>query len=176
MLKNIISPADCAQCRICCVFEKYELWDTPLISAELKGRIEAAHPDFGFIEKGVLGSYIFNMAKFGIGDDTFRCPTLGEKGCTLGADKPFECRIFPFRLMKLGGYTMITVSPVCPAIADTPIRALIEELDRTYEYGLTLAEYMFCYGDDNPDVIKIYEQGYPVLKVRKHLEDNTPFI
>ena len=62
MLEGILSPKTCAACRICCNFDKYDVWDTPVITAELKERIEERFPQIRFVENGDSGAYIFNMS------------------------------------------------------------------------------------------------------------------
>ena len=51
------------------------------------------------------------------GEELFFCPMLCETGCTMGADKPFDCRIWPFRMMRdLEGALRITVASYCPGM------------------------------------------------------------
>ena len=52
MLRNILSPETCAKCRICCIFDKYDVWETPVVSAELYEKIHAARPELKFVSKG----------------------------------------------------------------------------------------------------------------------------
>ena len=35
MLKKILSPLSCAQCRVCCVFDRDDCWEMPLVYPEL---------------------------------------------------------------------------------------------------------------------------------------------
>ena len=49
MLKNILSGNDCAKCRICCVFDKYDIWETPVVDDELYSKVMAAYPETEFI-------------------------------------------------------------------------------------------------------------------------------
>ena len=32
MLEGLLSKAECAACRLCCKFDSYDLWDTPLVT------------------------------------------------------------------------------------------------------------------------------------------------
>ena len=35
MLRNILSPETCAKCRICCIFDKYDVWETPVVDCKI---------------------------------------------------------------------------------------------------------------------------------------------
>lgn len=163
MLKNILSPKTCAQCRICCIFDKYDVWETPVISPWLKAKIQEARPDLKFVSKGDSGAFIFNMEDcWDEEKELFTCPALDpEKGCTLGDMKPFDCSVWPFRIMDLGGRTVISMASICPDMIKKPLDVLIAELDSG------LADRIFDEADRNPAIIKPYEQGYPILKVRE---------
>ena len=164
MLKNILSSSDCAKCRICCIFDKYDVWETPVISSELYEKIKAVHPDLKFISKGDSGAYIFNMeSAWDDKEEIFRCPALDpNKGCTLGENKPFDCSIWPYRIMNLNGAKVISIASICPEMYRKPLNELVDELDNG------LAEKIFDEAEKNPEIIKPYEQGYPILKVRLH--------
>ena len=163
MLKNILSPQSCAKCRICCIFDKYDVWETPVISDELYEKLKETRPDLKFVSKGGSGAYIFNMeSTWDEKEELFRCPALDpQKGCTLGELKPFDCKIWPYRIMELGDRRVITIASICPEMYSKPLNKLVEEL----ETGL--ADVIFAEADKNPAIIKPYEQGYPVLAVQK---------
>ena len=36
MLTKILSRAECAKCQICCSFDSYDLWETPVITDEVQ--------------------------------------------------------------------------------------------------------------------------------------------
>lgn len=55
MLKNILHGSDCAECRICCVFDKYDLWETPVLDGELKERVRGKYPEIEFAQKERAG-------------------------------------------------------------------------------------------------------------------------
>ena len=161
MLKNI-TPSECAQCRLCCIFDKYDVWETPVISAELKARIENAHPGIRFVSKGDSGDYIFNMEDtWDEADELYYCPALDRNsGCTLGEDKPFDCRIWPYRIMRLGEALVISIASICPVMYKKPLDTLVGEL----EDGL--ADRIYAEAAAHPGIIKPYEQGYPILMVK----------
>ncbi len=163
MLKNILSQQTCAKCRICCIFDKYDVWETPVISPALYNRLAKNRPDLKFVSKGDSGAYIFNMvSSWDEEKELFICPALDpEKGCTLGENKPFDCKIWPYRIMELGGKRVIAAASICPEIFSKPLKVLVKEL----ESGL--GDMIFSEADKNPAIVKPYEQGYPILAVEK---------
>lgn len=157
MLKNILNGKDCAECRICCVFDKDDIWETPVISAELKDKISSNFPELKFIAKD--DSFLFNMAEDD--DNLYYCPMLDKsKGCMLGDNKPFDCRIWPYRIMNFNGKRVISIASLCSSLYNKPLSALVDELDNG-----GLAKIIFDYANENPDIVKDYQAGYPILYV-----------
>ncbi len=155
MLKNILSGSECAECRICCVFDKYDIWETPVITNDLKAKINEDYPDTEFISKG--NSYLFRMREDD--DELYYCPMLDKQtGCRLGDNKPFDCRIWPYRVMNFGGKRVISIASICPSLYKKPLSELVYELDKN-----GLANIIFEYADENPDIVKEYQKGYPIL-------------
>ncbi len=157
MLKNILTGNECAACRICCVFDKYDLWETPVISRQLKETIQEKYPQQQFIKKDE--GYLLRMSEDENG--LYYCPMLDkEKGCVLADGKPFDCSIWPYRIMSLGGRRVISIASVCPSLYDKPLSELVNELVKN-----GLAEKILGYAAKNPGIIKEYQKGYPVLFV-----------
>ena len=63
MLKKILSGDSCAQCRLCCVFDRYDVWETPVFTEEIRRKILEAKPGTEFISKD--GGYIFKAEELG---------------------------------------------------------------------------------------------------------------
>lgn len=154
MLKKILSPESCAECRLCCVFDSSDIWEIPVFSHETAGIIREALPDTEFIPYG--GGYILKTEKLA-GNELFTCPALTDKGCMLGDSKPFDCRIWPFRIMEIGGRRAITVASICSEIYNRPLSQLVEFLKEG------TADMIFSYAAENPEIVKPYDSGYPVL-------------
>ena len=154
MLKKILSGETCAKCRLCCVFDRYDIWETPIFTQELCERISAAKPDVRFMPKD--GGYILRAEEFDE-DQLFRCPALTDTGCMLGDDKPFDCRIWPYRIMNVGGRRAITIASICEEMYARPLSQLTEFLKEG------LAATIFAYADSHPEIVKPYYEGYPVL-------------
>ncbi len=154
LLKKILSGKACAECRLCCIFDRYEVWETPVFTQEIRDRISKAVPSAKFIPKD--GGFIFRVEEFGP-DGLFTCPALTEKGCMLGDDKPFDCRIWPYRIMNVGGRRAITIASLCGELYNRPLSQLVDFLKEG------LAEKIFAYAEAHPEIVKPYYEGYPVL-------------
>lgn len=162
MLKNILSGKSCAECRICCIFDKYDLWETPVVTEEVYNEVRERFPNVKFVEKGQ--TRLFRMEPETVdGDELYYCPMLDKStGCMLKDNKPFDCRIWPYRIMELGGRRVISIASICPELYARPLKELVEELDRD-----GLADKIFAEADRCPDMVKPYQDGYPILKVEK---------
>lgn len=158
MLKKILSGESCAQCRLCCVFDRYDVWETPVFTEDIKNKILENAPDTQFLP--VEGGYIFKVSEF---DDEglFSCPALTEKGCILGDEKPFDCRIWPYRIMNIGGRRAITIASICDELYNRPLSQLVDFLKEG------LGDEIFAYADAHPEIVKPYYEGYPVLMLEK---------
>lgn len=158
MLSKILSHETCAQCRLCCTFVESDKWEIPLFV----GKQEMATAESFAPVKRIPGteSCVFNM-KFN-GDEIIYCPAASDHGCVLGAERPFDCRIWPFRVNDLNGMRVVTLSPVCPAVKKLPL----EELCRFVEAD-DFAVKLFRHAAEFPESVKPYEDGYPILAVEK---------
>lgn len=158
MLKEILNPGSCADCRLCCVFDRYDVWETPVFTPEIRDRILESKPDTAFVSKD--GGYIFRVEKFS-DEGLFSCPALTENGCMLGDEKPFDCRIWPYRIMEISGRRAITIASICDELYNRPLSQLVDFLKGG------LADKIFSYADSHPEIVKPYYEGYPVLLFEK---------
>lgn len=156
MLKSILDPASCGKCRICCGFNEDDKWEIPLIFGELKEYIEKNYP-WKLTPRG--NEYVFDMEFEG--DKVVYCPALTENGCALGDNKPFDCRIWPFRVNDLNGKRVITVSPVCGTVSELPLKALSDFVNSGF------AEKLFEQARLHQDIVKPYINGYPILAAER---------
>ncbi len=152
MLKEILTPQSCAECRLCCVFDSTDTWELPILEEENIAAVLDVNPDIS-IENGT-----FTAPKL-TDDELFACPMLGEKGCMLVREKrPFDCRIWPFRMMKgEKGETVIAVSELCESVAkysDDKLRAFLSK---------GLGDEIFAYAENHPNHIKPMTEGYRVI-------------
>lgn len=155
MLKNILSGESCAKCQLCCIFDKYDIWETPTVNDELAEKIKERFPEVEFIEKE-NGARILKCIPNG---ELFNCPLLDKKsGCKLSDEKPFDCRIWPYRIMEFGGRRVISIASICPEMYKKPLSELVGELERN-----ELAKKIFAEADKHPEMVKPYQKGYPIL-------------
>lgn len=156
MLGKLLSHETCAQCRICCGFVDSDKWEIPIFAGGDESRTAADTAPTRSIPGA--GSCVFDM-KFH-GNDIIMCPAAGEHGCTLGDKRPFDCKIWPFRVNSLNGIHVITLSPVCPAVIKLPL----EEICR-FVNSEGFSEKLFRHAEEFPETVKPYETGYPILAV-----------
>ncbi len=158
MLKKILSPECCAECRKCCVFDRYDIWQTPVFDDGARQKILEAKPGTEFFRKD--GGWIYNAGRFDE-DQLFECPALTKDGCMLGDEKPFDCRIWPYRVMMIGDMRVIAIATICEELYDRPLSQLVGLLKDG------LAETIFSYADSHPEMVRPYFDGYPVLMFDK---------
>lgn len=155
MLKPILSPRSCRDCRICCGFTQDDIWEIPLIYKENRASVEKML-NVNLVPRSE--EFVFDMA-FNGGEISY-CPALSENGCMLGELKPFDCAVWPFRINKLGDMRVITVSPVCETVFSLPLKTLSDFVRRD-----GFAEKLFTEAHKHPDMVKPYIEGYPILAV-----------
>ncbi len=153
MLKKILDQKSCAGCRICCGFDESDKWEIPLVFDELRAFLAEHYPDIQLTPRG--NEHVFTM-QFN-GDEVVFCPMLSETGCILGDNKPFDCRIWPFRVNSFEGRNVITVSPVCGTVSELPLKTLSEFVQGEF------AALLFSTAKAHPDMVKPYIEGYPIL-------------
>ena len=124
MISHIITPDQCAACRLCCQFTRASQWETPSLTPE--------QVNF-FRTRGIPlthrknGSYTFALQydEDSLQDTCAPCPLLDHgAGCTLSRqNRPIECRIWPLRLMNTeDGSLCIAIYRDCPAFQNNETR------------------------------------------------------
>lgn len=171
MLSKVLKRSTCANCKFCCSFRKTSLWETPLFPQETMDKLEKDHMARNG-EKLTFHKQVHNGETYGqmnlLGyyqtenpDEEAPCEFLdAQKGCMLSdEDKPFDCKIWPLRIMEKENKLVIALTPTCPSINEQPLERM-EKLvneeglgDQIYEYAKT-HQYM----------IKDYKEGFPILK------------
>ena len=154
---SILTKKQCARCLQCCFFESYDLWETPSITDETMELIKEHIPGQRFSYESGRRLMVYDNKL--PDSDIYLCPLLDEeKGCILGDKKPFECRIFPFKIMRYCGRLVIVISPICPEVMKLPMSELNAECKR-------LSGTLFAEARREPQYIRQYEAGYPILAV-----------
>ncbi len=157
MLSKILTPEQCAKCRICCGFVDSDRWEIPLLAGEQE---RGSAGKLGAAVEAIPGtkSCVFSMDFHG--EDVVYCPAAGENGCVLGGERPFDCRVWPFRVMNLNGTNVITLSPVCPEVMKLPLSDLVDFVNSD-----GFADTLFRHAGYYPESVKKYISGYPILAV-----------
>ena len=154
MLSKLLSKDDCARCRICCSFDSYDLRETPVVTDEVMLRSLSIKPGQRFAE--VEGTRLYLMQREPDSDIHY-CPMLDhERGCLLGDNKPFECRIWPFKVMSFEGRRVIAMSHICPRLFSKPLSEL-------HALAAELAPAIFAEADRTPQIVRPYTTGYVIL-------------
>lgn len=162
MLSKILQKETCAGCRFCCSFRRCSLWETPLFPMEVTDKYVSKGYSFNTFDINGASCGQLELAgnyKTESEDEEVPCSFLDpNKGCTLDdSEKPFDCKIWPLRIMNKSGSLVIALTPTCPAINEIDI----EEVRR-----LTIEELktpIVEYAKRNPFIIKEYKEGFPVL-------------
>jgi len=153
MLQKILTEQDCAECKLCCGFFKSEIWEVPVIDDNLT-RLLGAKYNYEFDKKN---NRIFKITYDEKG--LCKCPVLGENGCKLGNRRPFDCKIWPFRVMKLGEFTVIALSPLCKKINQKPLSEITEFVNGEF------LEIIKARVSIDPALVKDYVDGYVTIKI-----------
>ena len=165
MLDSLLTKADCAACRLCCKFDSYDLWQTPVIYTSLASKIlQEYSPQMKFVRRDDY--FLMKMEREPLAD-LYYCPLLDhENGCIMGDDKPFDCMIWPFMVMELSGRKVLTLSPVCPVVNS-------KRFDDVCLEALKAAPEIFKMADKHPELVRPYMESHPILAVEKSKYKNS---
>lgn len=163
MLSKVLKRAACAECRFCCSFRRQSLWETPLFPMETVEKyrgegirfLNCGEGDTRYGRMDLEGNYRTEDDK-----EEVPCSFLDTgRGCILSdEDKPFDCKIWPLRIMrKQGGELVIALTPTCPEINRQPLK-IMEDLVRS-----GLGESIYAYAAEHPYMIKEYREDFPIL-------------
>lgn len=161
MLSSILSKSSCAACKFCCSFRRQSLWETPLFPPEVAEKLSKPN-EYGVVGEFRDGQIILGGYRTDDPEEEVPCTFLDpHKGCILKPeDKPFDCSIWPLRIMNKDGELLIALTPTCPTIGAT----LRPELIELVQNGL--AQKIFEYAKTHPEIIKEYREGFPIILKR----------
>ena len=159
MLSSILSKQSCASCKFCCSFRRQSLWETPLFAPEVVEKLSRPN-EYGVVGEFRDGQVVLGGYRTDDPEEEVPCTFLDpQKGCILkGEDKPFDCSIWPLRIMNKDGKLVIALTPTCSAIGAVPSQALVELVQGG------LGEKIFEYAKTHSYIIKEYHQGFPVFQ------------
>jgi len=158
MLSKILSRKTCAACKFCCSFRRQSLWETPLFPPEVVEKLSKPN-EYGVVGEFHDGQIVLGGYRTDDPEEEVACSFLDpHKGCILKAeDKPFDCSIWPLRVMDKGGELVIALTPTCPSIGAVPNQALIDLVKNG------LGEQIFEYAKTHPYIVKEYREGFPII-------------
>lgn len=151
MLSKILNNKACAKCRICCSFVEADVWETPVFTSD------NIFYDENFKEYGKYHTLNF---KFKDNKEILLCPMLDEgSGCMLSSnDKPFDCKIWPLRIMRMNGQIVLAIANICKELSIDDKEKIVEVLDE----GLR-KEILHRIEDE--DIVKEYDSSYDIIEV-----------
>ena len=168
MLSSLLTKKQCAACKFCCSFRRQSLWETPLFPPEVVEKLSQPN-EYGVVgefrtvddpRKSCAGSLVLeNNYRTADPEEEVPCTFLDpERGCILKPeDKPFDCSIWPLRIMNKDGELVIALTPTCPSIGAVPSQALTELVKNG------LGEKILAYAKEHPYIIKEYRAGFPII-------------
>lgn len=167
MLTGILSRETCAKCRFCCIFDREDMWEAPIMSAEYVAQeiaplglsCSAAPTEYRNERFGHLPAYVLDMTADSKG--LYACPLLTATGCMLKERKPLDCRFWPFRVMVMENFWVLTISPGCSELFSRPLAEIMAFADGDFQ------EKIFAAATEAPQSLRPYPGDMPILAVRE---------
>lgn len=136
------------------------MWETPLFERSAVDKLSMRRGSL--VPDESLGCVRIDLSECYKGTDEAEEVSCGfldsEKGCMLSEeDKPFDCKIWPLRIMNRDGELVIALTPTCPAINEVPTEVMKKLVDDGL--GETIAKY----ATEHPYIVKPYREGFPIL-------------
>ena len=158
MLSSLLTKKQSAACKFCCSFRRQSLWETPLFPPEVAEKLSKPN-EYGVVGEFRDGQIILGGYKTGDPEEEVPCTFLDpRRGCILKPeDKPFDCSIWPLRIMRKDGELVIALTPTCPSNGAVPSQALVNLVENG------LGDKIFEYAKTHPEIIKEYREGFPII-------------
>lgn len=165
MLEEVLTPADCAKCKFCCSFRRESLKFTPHIAGENIEEIRQLFPEalFKTLPDGTITIYLDDNFLTQDSEEEVLC-YFNRDGCRLPTRlKPFECKLWPFRLMRKDDSLFLALATSCQRIErkDTARfgKAALEAAKEAVEYAKTHPEIIIEYSEDYQVLVSVSEPG-----------------
>ena len=158
MLEEVLTPEDCKKCGFCCSFRRQSLNLTPLFAKETLEEIGRLYPEARFrtLPAGSVTIDISDRYDTDEREEEALCP-FNQTGCILPDDlKPFDCKLWPFRLMKGEEGLLLALVPTCPYIKK-------DEMSKLKKAAEEAAEKAMEYAKDHPEIVIEYRDDYEVI-------------
>lgn len=159
-LEEILSPEDCAACEFCCSFRRQSLNLTPCFDEEKIGEICRLYPEARFknLPNGAVTIDLDDKYQTDDSKEEALCH-FNRRGCILPPHlKPFDCSLWPFRLMKdkEGDSLVLALVPTCPKIRK-------DDTGKFREAALDMAKESVQYAATHPEIIIEYRPDYQII-------------
>lgn len=167
---QIVPESRCAACRVCCRFPDPEKAQLPAWS-KLEADWVRGRPGGSEWFRPVPDSPSLLPRPVACGSEGYRCPAFDpvSSRCTIHADKPLDCRLYPFGVAHNPGQTeaVLVMDMKCPYLqehAEDPALA---------DYAVRLAEYLSrpegtAYLSMNPKLIGPFWPEYRSVAALPH--------
>ena len=161
MISEILDAKTCAECRFCCSFRRCSLWETPIFDVRIADKLKNKC-NFKVEEINNGKGAVYDLSKLYKTEDAKEevpCPFLDRlNGCTLDAcDKPFDCKIWPFRVLEKDNKILIGLTPTCPAVNKLEISILQKFVKEK------IASEIFEYVRLHKEIIKPFKESYIIM-------------
>ena len=124
------------------------------------------------------------MVVLKMNEDDKKCPFVTSNGCTIYADRPWPCRMYPLNLNDDGTYSLIADPSKCLGLKEKDTNKIsewlnsqeVETYDELNEYlsSLTIQLQSQPLGIDNPQIEQmIFMSLYNIDKFRKFVFEST---
>ena len=165
LLKPLITHDICAECRFCCSFRRCSLWETPVLEPELLEKLKTAYPDAKFKKVEYNGHEAVTVdldGRYNTDDseEEALCWLNDGKGCPLGDDKPFDCAIWPLRVMKKDNAMVLAYCAECTALKEKDPEVIKKFVEQN-----GLDKKLIDYAKKYPAYIRDFHENYMVIKV-----------
>lgn len=156
MLSKVLSKSDCAACKFCCSFRRQSLWETPIFDQKSVEKLQKLYPNAKFrpVTTSIPGNFftvdLMHLYKTDNPEEEAPCPFLQDgTGCVLPPElKPFDCSIWPIRVIQKDDSLKLVLTPTCQAINKIPfeqIKAFVNS---------ELKEKILNHTKNHPEIIK----------------------
>lgn len=176
-MKQIVKHEQCQRCRECCRFRADRQYFAPLFTKEEIEQIRQIRtelPEFvPYNEDRTVFQIKLNPAQIEDPIYQYVCPFLDEVNyaCTIYDARPFDCRVWPFIVMREAGRTILAhfTGEVCLALDE------VEQSDfetyRDYFAALVTSEKFLAFVKAYPDLVWQHtsEGSYKTI----HIKDIT---
>lgn len=157
MLTGIFSPTLCSECKLCCNFHRNTAWETPSLQDE---QIFLMHEMCIPLQKRSDGttSFYLHFTSDSL-DEVVNCPLLDTcTGCIIPREqRPFECRIWPLRIMKKGRTKIIGIYENCPALTG-------DNFEKLKNFALTeLLPQILSFASRHPEIMRNFNSAYKII-------------